>query len=159
MLINMPIGWLIALNVFGWPVIHIVVAAIFTRLPATRFNPHSWLFRPRRWETNSRPYQRIFSVKSWKALLPDGAPWFRGFSKRNLAGRGDVYLARFVRETCRSESAHWVMLLGAGIFFLWNPLWADVVMVGYAIIANLPCILAQRYNRVRLMRVLARRTP
>jgi hypothetical protein len=29
-------------------------------------------------------------------------------------------------------------------------------MVGYAVMANIPCILAQRYNRLRLRRLLAR---
>ena len=39
-------------------------------------------------------------------------------------------------------------------FFLWNPCWADLVMVAYALAANLPCILAQRYNRSRFQRLL-----
>ncbi|MCF7734052.1 MAG: hypothetical protein K9N23_20380 [Akkermansiaceae bacterium] len=38
----------------------------------------------------------------------------------------------------------------------WNSWWADAVMAAYAIAANLPCILAQRYNRLRLRRLLAR---
>ncbi|MGZ8762879.1 MAG: glycosyl-4,4'-diaponeurosporenoate acyltransferase CrtO family protein [Acidimicrobiia bacterium] len=29
-------------------------------------------------------------------------------------------------------------------------------MVAYAFVANIPCLLVQRYNRVRLLRVLAR---
>lgn len=29
-----------------------------------------------------------------------------------------------------------------------------LIMVGYGVIANLPCILSQRYNRLRLVRVL-----
>ena len=35
--------------------------------------------------------------------------------------------------------------------------WADLIMVVYAVSANLPCILAQRYNRARIQRLLARR--
>jgi glycosyl-4,4'-diaponeurosporenoate acyltransferase len=43
------------------------------------------------------------------------------------------------------------------VFFLpWNPWWADLVIVTYAIAANLPCILVQRYNRGRLSKLLAR---
>lgn len=38
------------------------------------------------------------------------------------------------------------------LFFLWNPWWADLVIVAYAIAANVPCIVAQRYNRVRFQR-------
>jgi glycosyl-4,4'-diaponeurosporenoate acyltransferase len=43
------------------------------------------------------------------------------------------------------------------VFFLWNPWWGDAVIIVYAIGANLPCILAQRYNRLRLRHLLARR--
>jgi len=39
------------------------------------------------------------------------------------------------------------------IFSIWNPLWAGWVMVIYAIAANLPCILAQCYNRSIVRRI------
>jgi hypothetical protein len=32
-------------------------------------------------------------------------------------------------------------------------------MVGYALAANVPCVLTQRYNRSRLLRLLTRRIP
>ena len=41
-------------------------------------------------------------------------------------------------------------------FFLWNPWWGDLIIVAYAVAANLPCIFAQRYNRSRLTRLLGR---
>lgn len=52
--------------------------------------------------------------------------------------------------------AHWTMLLAAPVFFLWNPWWADLIMVAYGVLANVPCILVQRHNRLRFARVLAR---
>lgn len=42
----------------------------------------------------------------------------------------------------------------AFLFFIWNPLWAGFIMIAYAILANLPFILTQRYNRPRLQRLL-----
>ena len=39
------------------------------------------------------------------------------------------------------------------IFFIWNPPWARWVMTVYALAANLPCILVQRYNRFTLNRI------
>ena len=57
-----------------------------------------------------------------------------------------------------ANSATGVALGCAPVFFLWNPWWADLVMVAYALAANLPCILAQRYNRLRFQRLLARRS-
>jgi glycosyl-4,4'-diaponeurosporenoate acyltransferase len=43
------------------------------------------------------------------------------------------------------------------LFFLWNPPWACLVMTTYALAANLPCILAQRYNRIAVNRALRSR--
>jgi glycosyl-4,4'-diaponeurosporenoate acyltransferase len=151
--VNLSTAWIIALNVAGWPVIHLTVAWLFTRLPATlfmgngpsRFNPSA---------TEAQFYSRIGGVRNWKNLLPDGAPWLRGFAKRRLQSTEPAYLQAFIAETCRGELAHWIMMLAGGVFFLWNPLWADAVMAGYAVAANVPCIVTQRYNRFRLDKLL-----
>jgi glycosyl-4,4'-diaponeurosporenoate acyltransferase len=90
-------------------------------------------------------------------MLPDGAPWLGGFAKKNLQQRDALYLAQFLSETRRSELAHWSMLCCLPAFFLWNPPWACCVMTAYALAANFPCILAQRYNRIVLDRVLRSR--
>ena len=54
-----------------------------------------------------------------------------------------------------TELAHWAVIALAPLFFLWNPPWAGWVMVGYALLASAPFIVAQRYNRFRLRRLLA----
>ena len=41
------------------------------------------------------------------------------------------------------------------LFFLWNRPWVGGLMVAYGILGNLPCILVQRYNRLRLTRLIA----
>lgn len=64
-----------------------------------------------------------------------------------------AYLERFVRETCRGEAVHWVVFACALLFFLWNPWWIGLIMVAYAAAVNVPCIIAQRYNRIRLVRL------
>ena len=99
-------------------------------------------------------YKRVAGVRVWKRLLPDGAPWMKGFAKRKLMSTEPEYLRQFVAETRRGEAAHWVMMGAVVVFFLWNPLWADGVMAGYAVAANVPCIVTQRYNRFRLGRLL-----
>jgi glycosyl-4,4'-diaponeurosporenoate acyltransferase len=50
----------------------------------------------------------------------------------------------------------WLAIGCAPLFFLRNPWWGDLIIVGYAVAANLPCILAQRYNRARFQRFLGR---
>jgi len=153
--IELPILWVIVLNVAGWPVIQLGLAWAFTRMPA------SWFYPPRSfaWERGGRFYERAFAIKRWKDRLPDAARWFGGgFAKGTLAALDSDYLRRFIVETWRGELCHWIALAFAPVFFLWNPWWADLVMAGYAIAANLPCILAQRYNRLRLRRRLARQS-
>ncbi|MBM3879832.1 MAG: hypothetical protein FJ387_08950 [Verrucomicrobia bacterium] len=154
MLIELPIGWVIALNVVGWLFLQLALAWIFTRLPVAWFNPGNGFAC----EASGRCYERVFRIKAWKDHLPDAARWFGGgFAKGNLAGRGPEYLRRFIRETWRGELCHWAALGCAPLFFLWNPWWGDAIVLAYALGANGPCILVQRYNRARFQRLLARR--
>jgi glycosyl-4,4'-diaponeurosporenoate acyltransferase len=153
--VDLPIAWVITLNVAGWPVIQFGLAWAFTRMPVTWFNPGQVTV----WEQDGSFYERVFRIKHWKARLPDAARWLGGgFAKSTLRGTDPGYLRRFISETWRGELCHWCALACAPIFFLWNPWWADLVMVGYALVANLPCILAQRYNRSRFQRLLARKS-
>lgn len=140
-------------NILGWPVIHLSISWIFVHLPSGLFAGDNWLTAPRRWEANGRLYRNWFVIRKWKSLLPDGAPWMGGFSKRNLSSRNFDSLRNFMIETRRAETAHWCMLGCLPIFFIWNPPWACLVMAAYAFAANLPCILAQRYNRIVLRRL------
>ena len=89
--------------------------------------------------------------------LPDAATWFSGgFAKARLEQPDPAYLERFIIETWRGELCHWSALAFMPVFFLWNPWWGDLIIVAYALGANLPCILAQRYNRIRLMKLKRR---
>jgi len=142
-----------AANVLGWPLIHLAVGFVALRLPRHLFAHDVWLTAPRPWELEGRLYRDWFAIRRWKMLLPDGAPWLGGFAKKKLNGRDPRYVAQFLMETRRAELAHWCMLCCLPIFFLWNPPWACMVMTGYALAANLPCIFAQRYNRIVLDRV------
>lgn len=148
-------------NIIGWPIIHMGAAWVGIRLPASSFRPESMWFHEFAWERGGRFYERVFRIKAWKDLLPDGAAWIPGGfrkKKKNLQDADRSYLARFVVETCRGEAVHWWTFCCFGIFFLWNPLWAALVMLTYAIVANAPCILVQRYNRARLRRLLDRKS-
>lgn len=143
-------------NILGWPLIHILIARLTLRLPLERFAGNHRLYASHAWEQDGRFYRKWLAIRRWKALLPDGAPWLGGFSKKRLASRDASYMRTFILETRRAEFAHWCMLFCFPIFFLWNPPWACWVMTGYAICANAPCIVAQRYNRLVLTKVLRR---
>lgn len=153
MLIELPIVWIVVLNVAGWLAIQVGFAWAFTKMPVTWFNPGNAFS----WECGGRFYERVCYIKDWKDRLPDAARWFGGgFAKGTLAGTKVDYLQRFIRETWRGELCHWVAIACAPVFFLWNPWWGDLIIVTYALVANLPCILAQRYNRARFQRLIAR---
>jgi glycosyl-4,4'-diaponeurosporenoate acyltransferase len=141
-------------NLLGWPLIHLTIAALALQLPSHFFARDTWLTAPRSWELDGRFYQNRLAIRRWKPLLPDGAPWLGGFAKKGLRAHDSHHLAQFQIETRRAELAHWCMLSCLPVFFLWNPPWACLVMTVYAVAANLPCILAQRYNRIALNRVL-----
>lgn len=143
---------LILANGLAWLLCHVGIAWLGTALNAGRFNPDRFWFRTRRWEHKGRVYERAFRIRAWKDRLPDGAAWFsNGFPKAELRQRTAAYRERFIRETCRGEAVHWLVAACAPLFFLWNPPWAGGVMIAYALVANLPCILVQRYNRARLI--------
>jgi glycosyl-4,4'-diaponeurosporenoate acyltransferase len=116
------------------------------RLPPARLARDNWLFRIRRFETDGRFYERWLRIKRWKTRLPDAGELFRGgISKRAL-----------VTQDRRAEFAHWLILVAAPWFFLWNPWWLGLAMMGYGIVANIPCVAIQRYNRARLLRMIRR---
>lgn len=156
MLINLPSHWIWVLNMVAIPVIHLGISWVFTRMKRERFPPDSVFFRSRRWEKGGAVYQTLFWIRSWKDRLPDAATWFNGFAKRNLGDRDPEYLRAFIGETCRSEAAHAVQLSALLITLIWNP-WptSAVIMILYAILSNLPCLLVQRFTRLRLRRLLA----
>ena len=153
MWIELPTPWVVTLNVLGWPVIQLTLAWLWTRVPADCFKPPS----PMGFEGRGRFYQRAFRIRTWKDRLPDGASWLGGgFAKASLQERSPEYIRRFMRETWRGELCHWSALAFVPVFFLWNPWWAGGIMIAYALIANLPCILVQRYNRARMQASLER---
>jgi glycosyl-4,4'-diaponeurosporenoate acyltransferase len=142
-----------AANVLGWPILHIAIGFISLRVPLQVFIRDTWLTAPRSWEQDGHVYRDWLAIRKWKYLLPDGAPWLGGFAKKKLLSRNPTCIALFLIETRRAEIAHWFMLGCLPVFFTWNPPWACWVMVFYALAANLPCILAQRYNRLVLNRI------
>jgi glycosyl-4,4'-diaponeurosporenoate acyltransferase len=158
-LLHLSTFWTVILDFAAWFFIHIGVVLVMVSIPMARFHPEGWIFRPRIWEKEGLFYLRQLRIKKWKKYLPDGARWLgsRGFPKTRLAEKGRPYLALFSRETCRAELTHWMIILFAPFFFLWNRPWVGLIMILYALLENLPLIIAQRYNRLRLLDILERK--
>ena len=154
MIFHLPSLWTIAIDVAVWFVIHLGVSILIAKVRPDSFNPESWLYRERDWERNGKPYLDLLRIKTWKRFLPDGAAVSRsGFRKKHLGSLDSEYIRRFILETCRAELTHWVIFVFSIVFFIWNDWWIGMIMVAYAFVVNVPCIVTQRYNRIRLTRV------
>jgi glycosyl-4,4'-diaponeurosporenoate acyltransferase len=137
--------------------VHMAVARAFLSRPADSFRPTAPLFRERAWERGGAIYRRLL-VHRWKRFLPDAAPWFRGGrAKSDLIRRTPDDLRRFVQETCRSEATHLTVIAGSPLFFLFNRVDVGLGMLIVGFLFNAPCLVAQRFNRLRVRRGINRR--
>lgn len=144
------------LDVFLWVLIHLSIGYSCAKIPLARLDPGRPFFQTYQWERGGRIYQTLFRVRAWKGLLPNGSGLYKdGYSIHRLPRTDPVTLRRFLRETVRSETCHWAMILPGFLFFLWNSPLGGWLMVAYAFLNNLPVIVVQRYNRPRLRRMLA----
>ena len=146
----------IVVDIGAWAVIHAGTGYFVHRLPDRFFARDHFWSRPHRFET-TRSYQRVLRIKRWKDRVPEaGALFAGGVSKRSLPGRDATGLQRFAIETRRAELGHWLAAAASPFFVLWNPPLAAALMLVYGFGVNLPFIAIQRYNRMRVERVLRR---
>jgi glycosyl-4,4'-diaponeurosporenoate acyltransferase len=145
----------VGLDALAWALWGTAVGYGAHRLPRASLADDNVLTRLHPWERDGRVYERL-RIRRWKRVLPDAGAVFRGgVAKRDLVARDPASLRTLVEETRRAELVHWAVAGLAPVFALWNPAPLAVAMVAYAVAANAPCIVVQRYNRSRLLRVLA----
>jgi glycosyl-4,4'-diaponeurosporenoate acyltransferase len=132
-----------------------LVGYAFHRMPARWFGHDNAVTKPRRWERDGRVWDDVLRVRRWKDRVPDAGGLFAGGMRKRGVSRDPEQLARLVVETRRAELVHLAVLAISPVFLLWNPLWLAAVMVTYNIVANVPFMVIQRYNRPRLVRLLA----
>jgi glycosyl-4,4'-diaponeurosporenoate acyltransferase len=107
-----------------------------------------------------RGYEQRLAVRRWKPWLPDaGDALPGGVRKASLARRDPASLERLMLETRRAELVHWALWPFWAVTALWLPPAGVMINLGFATAFNLPCVLVQRYNRLRLARTLRRWRP
>jgi glycosyl-4,4'-diaponeurosporenoate acyltransferase len=154
MWLELPNIYIVVINVIGIPAAHLLIAWWSTRLPSPWFQCSI----PNSAEKPHRVYEDIFLIRRWKKYLPDAAPWLKGFPKGQLKSSDPDYLRAFILETRRGEFSHWIQLVVISAFILWNPYPANYIIVTYALLSNMPCILNLRYTRKRMLYVLLKKT-
>ena len=139
-----------------WTALSVTFGYAGHRLPTHLLRQENVVTRIRPFEDGGRTWQRYLAVRRWKDALPEAGAFFGGVSKKHIRGRADI--DPLLCETRRAELVHWSLLAASPLFALWNPLWLTVAMIGFACIANVPCIIVQRFNRARLVGIDVRST-
>lgn len=140
-----------------WPAFQVSAALASLHMKDSFFSHRSALYRCRRWEKGGEIYQQVFRVRSWKRYLPDGGALIKGgYAKKHLDSPSEDRLEKFLLESCRAEFAHELAILPFWIFGFFAPPKVILFMFLYSIAVNMPCIIAQRFNRPRVARLLER---
>ena len=145
-------GWLLSCAItFGTTAYHFVmrlsVGYIVPKITKYRFDYRSAWFQPRSWEAAF--YQKL-NIRSWKATLPTYAP-----SQFSLKSNS---LHQIIQNMCGAEVVHEVIMVLSFLPLLTVPFFGDwPVFLITSILASLYdsiFVMAQRYNRPRLVRLL-----
>lgn len=148
-------AWLLFINIVAWFILHFTISALCFKIPLRYFLKDLPFLRIAQWERNGKVWNHLFLVKKWKKHLIDGSSIVKkSYNKSHLHGRNRENLMTFAAETKRAEITHWLLILPAPLFFFWNPNWAGWVIIAYALLANLPFIITQRYNRGRIEAII-----
>lgn len=140
-----------------WGALQTFCAVLCQKLPKGWFCYQNFFFRPKPFEQDGKIYKTVFKIQRWKGFLPDGAAVSKsGYRKKHLTDLSPQNLAMFLEQSCRAELGHLLAIAPFWVFGLFLPTAAVPIMLIYALGINLPCILAQRYNRPRVAKILMR---
>lgn len=137
-----------------WPIYQIAAALIAAKV-MEKLSISSFLFKTRKWEKEGEYYQKMFLVRKWKKFLPDSSAFLKtSFSKKNINDFSVESLEKYLKESCKAELTHWLAILPFWTFGVFSPTRVIFYMLIYAILLNIPCIIAQRFNRPRILRLI-----
>ena len=154
--IFLPEGLTILLFFIIWPAIQVGSAIFCLKMPDRFFKSNKGIYSSKKFEQNGKFYEKVFKVKKWKHLLPDGGALYKkkGYAKKKLTDFSDENLNKFLVESCRAELTHWLPIFFSWIFFFITTPFIVLLMFVYSLIVNMPCILVQRYNRPRIEKLI-----
>ena len=97
--------------------------------------------------------KKVLMIKKWKDLIPQYVSK-SGFSKKKMLSLKIDYIKKFIAETYRAELDHLFCCFVIPIIFFLNTAKLSIILSTIVIICNLPCIIIQRYNRLRLRHLM-----
>jgi len=155
MIVHLSAPLAIGLDSVLWSGWSILIGLVGSRWSAQRVGRDGPLTRLRAFEAGGGFY-RALGIRRWKPFLPD-AGGFAGGRRKSLGRPLErTSWAALAAETRRAERVHWLIAAAAPLTVVWNSGILLASMAAYALIANAPCIAAQRYNRLRLVALVNR---
>ena len=144
-------------NLITFIILTVCVTLTSMLFPHKLLNPNNILFREKSWEAGGEIYQRLFKVRSWKAVLPELSDFFKKlYPKKKIKTFDAEYLQSYITESCRAELTHFCIISITLLFPLWAGFSASLFIIYISVLLNLPFIVIQRYNRPRIQRLLIR---
>ncbi|MBI5973078.1 glycosyl-4,4'-diaponeurosporenoate acyltransferase [Staphylococcus sp. H8/1] len=151
----MPLKKILALGIFHsmyWCSTQMTISYFFAKLPLTFFEKYERLFKSLSWEENGKLWNTLFQINKWKKYIPEGNKLNPEiYNKKQLTSFKLSNIHRMMLEMRRAELVHWLSILPV-IAFIKAPRYIKIINLCYALLANIPIIVAQRYNRPRLER-------
>lgn len=120
--------------------------------------PDSWyakdrkMFSQKKFERDGEFYEKYMLIKKWKKYLPDGGV----YKKKHLTDFTEENLQKFLIESKRAEMSHILGFIPFILFIIFTPWYVWIILFFYDLLVNFPCLIAQRYNRPRVERLLAK---
>lgn len=137
-----------------------LVLIVCQRLNEKTFDYRKNIYKSKKFENNGKFYVKYLKIKKWKDKLPQYVSK-NGFSKRNINLKqvGDKkYFEKFLIETCRAEWNHLVCCMYAVISVLINKFPFSMIFSIIPVMANLPFLVIQRYNRIRFLNLNSKKS-
>ncbi len=144
------------LDIMMWVFFHLSIGWSSSRIPVSFFDPAQSRYQTKKWEKDGKIYQTLFHVRSWKRIIPSGAALYKdAYEIKNINSFSLDNIRIWLKESCRAEFCHTIMILPGFLFFLWNNTATSWLMVAYAFANNFVPIIMQRYNRPRVRKLIA----
>ncbi|MGX0401870.1 glycosyl-4,4'-diaponeurosporenoate acyltransferase CrtO family protein [Staphylococcus pasteuri] len=137
-----------------WFIGQMIIAQLGTRISYKFLEKDNKYFRSWNIEQEGQLWQQLVKVQYWKDHLPDGQNLNPNISSKATfdLSKNMNDIQRFILETRRAEVVHLLSIFPVIAFFKASK---SVKMINfiYVIIANVPCMIVQRYNRPKLIRI------
>lgn len=145
--------WLTCVLSFGTTAYHflmrLAVGYLLLKLTNYDFDYHHRWFQPRRWESS---FYNTLRVRKWKGKIPTYAPSQFSLDQQSLY--------RVIQNMCGAELVHEIIMLFSFLPLLAVPVWGEFwIFLMTSLLAALfdsIFVMAQRYNRPRMVRIYER---